>query len=173
MGARYCHLYDRAGSQVNESLLQRLAHETGGQFIMLKKISSSARPISRFLIRSPAAGQGGSCSYSDQMFINPTVKTTDSDIYMNTYLEDRCSVDKVVVRFNSFEGDIDYELVHRGQNYYAIKRGANEISDFDLLEDTRKSLLLVLMGISLPIGMYPFKENINRNYYNRRREFLF
>ena len=115
-----------------------LAHETGGQFYHVEENIQLGKAYQSILDQITCGGAiGGSCSNPDQMFINPTVKTTDSDIYMNTYLENNCSVEKVVVRFNSFEGDIDYELVHRGQNYYAIKRGSNEISDFNLLEDAQ------------------------------------
>ena len=57
---------------------------------------------------------------------------------MSTYISSGCGeISKVVARFNSYDGDIDYELVDRGQNYFALKRGINEITDFDLLQDSQ------------------------------------
>lgn len=123
------------GNQVNEELLQELAYKTGGQYYPIEAAIQLGEAFQSILDSITCGGSiGKSCTYSELMFINPTVEITKTDIYMNTYLEEYCRFDKVVVRFNSYGGDIDYELVHRGQNYYAIKRGADEILDYDLLE---------------------------------------
>ena len=77
-----------------------------------------------------------SCSDSSLSFISPTIEVTNEDVYMNTFIEDYCGeISKVVVRFHSYHGAIDYELVYRGQNYYARKRGKNEIENFILFQD--------------------------------------
>ena len=54
---------------------------------------------------------------------------------MNTFINERCgTVDKVVLRLSSTKGDIDYVLIPRGQNLFALTKNINQISNFDLYD---------------------------------------
>ena len=54
---------------------------------------------------------------------------------MNTFINERCGdVDKVVLRLSSSKGDIDYVLISRGQNLFALTKSINQIASFDLYD---------------------------------------
>lgn len=124
-------------TQLKEALLQLLASETGGQYYHVEKNIHIGTAYKSILSQASCGGvPEGSCSFSSQTFTSPVIQETNTDVYMNTFIEDYCGeVASVFVRFESYYGDIDYELVHRGQNYYALKKDIYEIIDFDLFQE--------------------------------------
>ena len=126
------------GTQVSEDLLQRLASETGGQYYHIKENIQIGEAYQSILNQIGCGVPVLSCSNPAQAFLSPAIETTNEDLYMSTNISRGCGeISRVVVRFNSYDGDIDYELVYRGQNYFALKRGVNEITNFDLLQDSQ------------------------------------
>ncbi|MBU8881127.1 S-layer homology domain-containing protein [Bacillus sp. FJAT-29790] len=122
-------------TQLNETLLQQLAYETGGEYYHVTENIHIGSAYQSILNEVTCDIPAPSCSYSDQMFISPTLEYTSTDFYMNTYINENCGeIARVLLRFHSFDGNIDYELVHRGQNYYALKKSMNEISELLLYQ---------------------------------------
>ncbi|MED4454501.1 S-layer homology domain-containing protein [Metabacillus fastidiosus] len=126
-------LGSQGSKSINESLLRQLAVETGGQYFKVEKNTNIAGAYQIILQHINCGVPVMSCISPDLLFSNPIVEMKNSNVYMNTYVSNACGqVDKVVVRFNSMDGDIDYELIDRGQNYYALKKGMYEISYYML-----------------------------------------
>ena len=55
---------------------------------------------------------------------------------MSTEVLSACGpIDRVIVRFSSTDGHLDYELTHRRQGIYMLNKKRYEIQDFDLSSD--------------------------------------
>jgi len=119
--------------QLNESLLQRIANETGGQYYHVNEKIELHEAYQSILTEITCGVPAPSCSYSGIVFTSPTIETSNTDVYMNTYINEGCTdIERVIVRFKSLSGEIDYDLIYRGQNYFAIKKGKYEIIDLSL-----------------------------------------
>lgn len=123
--------------QLNEELLQRIAKETGGHYYHIAEIGELGIAyqsiLSAITCDIPA---GPACTISSQLFTESAIETVGSDFFMNTYVNDSCGqIARVVLRFNSKDGNIDYELANRGQGYFALQKGTYEINNFHLLQE--------------------------------------
>ena len=55
---------------------------------------------------------------------------------MNTFIDGSCKdIKKVIVQFTSLEGKVDYELIYRGQSYFALEKRLDEIIDLSLFSE--------------------------------------
>lgn len=126
-------------NQLNEAVLQQLAKDTGGHYYHVAESSELGAAYQSILSAITCdTPPGPTCSLSSEIFKSPTLKTVGNEFFMNTYINDNCGqVTRVVLRFNSSEGDIDYELANRNraQGYFALQKGTNEINNFHLLQD--------------------------------------
>jgi len=125
--------------QLNEALLQQLAKDTGGHYYHVAESSELGAAyqsiLSAITCDIPA---GPACALSSQVFTSPTLETVGNEFFMNTFVSDNCGlITRVVLRFNSSEGNIDYELANRNltQGYFALKKGTYEIKNFHLLQE--------------------------------------
>jgi len=122
--------------QLNEALLQKLATQTGGQYYHVAENIDLGAAYQSILSEITCGVPASTCTFSSQAFISPTLETRGSEFFMNTYVTEGCGeIARVVLRFKSYQGDIDYELAYRGQSYFALKKGIYEISNFNLLEE--------------------------------------
>ncbi|MFD2443872.1 immunoglobulin-like domain-containing protein [Bacillus sp. CGMCC 1.16607] len=122
--------------QLNESLLLKMASETGGKYYQAEKNTDISIAYQSILYDVTCGVSYPVCSQSGYVFTSPKLEVTSSDFYMNTYINENCGeVDRVVLRLQSTDGDIDYELIHRGQNYYALQKEKNEIENFSLYNE--------------------------------------
>lgn len=122
--------------QLNEALLQQIASTTGGSYYHVQEDQDIGTAYQSIIDKISCVQTAPGCSYLNQGFINPSIKATNINLYMNTFVAESCGdIARVIVRFNSLEGDIDYELIYRGQNYYAIEKGIYEIVDFSLFSE--------------------------------------
>jgi len=125
--------------QLNETILQQIAKDTGGHYYHVAESSELGAAyqsiLSAITCDIPA---GPTCTLSNQVFTSPTLETVGNEFFMNTYVSDNCGqITRVVLRFNSSEGNIDYELANRNQaqGYFALKKGTYEINNFHLLQE--------------------------------------
>ncbi|KAB7707427.1 VWA domain-containing protein [Bacillus aerolatus] len=122
--------------RLNEALLQRMASETGGQYFHVQENINIGTAYQSILNDISCGIPYPSCAQSSYVFSAPAIELTSTNFYMNTYINKNCGeIAKVVVRFHAAGGDIDYELIPRGQNYYALKKGRYEISKLDLFKE--------------------------------------
>ncbi|WP_158640067.1 VWA domain-containing protein [Halalkalibacter nanhaiisediminis] len=116
-------------NQLNEALLQKIAEETGGKYFHAQQnidISTAYQSIlDQILCDVPPSG----CVQSGQIFSGASLKSARTHFYMETFMNNNCGdIDKVIVRFHATDGDIDYQLINRGQDYYALKIDNDEIA---------------------------------------------
>lgn len=125
--------------QLNEELLQQIAKDTGGHYYHVAESSELGAAYQSILSAITCdIPPGPICALSSQVFSSPTLETIGNEFFMNTYINDNCGeVTRVVLRFNSSEGNIDYELANRnrGQGYFALQKGIYEINNFHLLQE--------------------------------------
>lgn len=118
---------------LNEELLKKLAYDTGGQYYHVAESADLGAAYQSILTDVNCGIPAWTCTSASQMFRSPTLERTQSAFFMSTFVNERCGdVARVVLRFNSFEGDIDYDLIPRGQGLYALTKEINEIKNFDL-----------------------------------------
>lgn len=119
-------------TQLNEDLLQRVADETGGRYFHVEKSSDISTAYQTILNEVSCGELFLGCSPSGMVFTEPTLRMTNSTFYMDTMIEKACEeeVKRVVLRLHSINGHIDYELIDRGQNYYALKKDMTDINDY-------------------------------------------
>ncbi|WP_180954089.1 S-layer homology domain-containing protein [Bacillus sp. M6-12] len=119
--------------QLNEALLQRMATETGGAYFHAQK-NTDIGGVYQMILNEIACGvPSPGCSQSSLVFSSPAIEKTSEEFFMRTFINDNCGdIARVVVRFNAPDGDVDYDLIPRGQNFYAIEKGNYEISNLTL-----------------------------------------
>lgn len=123
--------------QLDEELLKELAKGTDGHYYHVEHsedLSVAFQSIlSAVTCNTPPIS---SCGISSSIFTEPTLRTMGNEFLMSTFVDDNCGeVTRVVLRFNSVQGDIDYELAHRNQGYFELKKGTYEIHNFQLLRE--------------------------------------
>lgn len=122
--------------QLNEPLLKKLAHDTGGQYYHVAESSDLGTAYQSILSEVTCGIPTWTCTTASQLFRSPSLERTSTSFFMSTYINERCEVPaKVILRFNSLQGDIDYELIPRGQGLFALTKEINEISNFDLYRE--------------------------------------
>ncbi|WP_050180671.1 VWA domain-containing protein [Domibacillus robiginosus] len=115
--------------QLDEVLLQQAAQETGGRYFHVEKSSQLSTAYQTILTELSCGELFLGCSPSGNVFSAPSLRETEDTFYMNTFIDEGCSgeVKRVIVRFHSSEGSIDYDLIYRGQRYFALKKDMEEI----------------------------------------------
>ena len=125
-----------SAKQLNEPLLKKLAHDTGGQYYHVAESIDLGIAYQSILSEVTCDIPAPTCSIASHLFRLPTLERTSSSFFMSTYINERCGVPaRVILRFNSLQGDIDYELIPRGQGLYALTKEINEITNFDLYSE--------------------------------------
>ncbi|WP_153730546.1 S-layer homology domain-containing protein [Sporosarcina obsidiansis] len=121
------------GKDLDESLLKQIANETGGSYYAMHD-SLELPQIYQSILQDINCGIPlPTCSLLSSVFDSPSVKLTSRDILMETEVSNACgTIQKVIVRFSSRSGDLDYELAHRGHNIYMMSKGIFEIQDFQI-----------------------------------------
>ena len=123
-------------AQLNEALLLRLAKETGGQYYHVAENIDIGTAYQSILSDITCGVPVESCALLSQAFSSPTIEYTNSDVFMYTDVKEACGeIAKVVLRFDSYNGYLDYELVDRGQNHFKLRKGLHEVSNFALYEE--------------------------------------
>ncbi|MET1030427.1 vWA domain-containing protein, partial [Domibacillus tundrae] len=114
--------------QLNEALLQKVAQETGGRYFHVEKSSEISTAYQTILNELSCGELYLGCSPSGTVFASPSLRMTSDTFYMDTFIDEACSeVERVVLRFHSLDGTIDYDLIYRGQHYFALKKDRTEI----------------------------------------------
>lgn len=114
--------------QLNEALLQKVAQETGGRYFHVGKSSEISTAYQTILNELSCGELYLGCSPSGTVFASPSLRMTSDTFYMDTFIDEACSeVERVVLRFHSLDGTIDYDLIYRGQHYFALKKDRTEI----------------------------------------------
>lgn len=124
------------GKDVDEALLKEIANETRGSYYHIKENVELPLAYQSILQEINCGTSLPTCSLVASVFNSPSVKLTNRDLLMETEVSNACgTINKVIVRFSSRSGDLDYELAHRGHNFYMMNKGLFEIQDFQLTAD--------------------------------------
>lgn len=124
------------GKNLDTELLEQIARDTGGQYFFIKDSIELPLVYQSILQEINCGTPIETCSLSASIFQSPSVKLTASDIRMSTELLTACGpINKVIVRFSSKDGNLDYELTHRRQGIYMLNKKQYEIEDFQLSSD--------------------------------------
>ncbi|PID23998.1 S-layer homology domain-containing protein [Sporosarcina sp. P7] len=119
------------GQNVDTDLLKQIALDTGGKYFSIKENIELPLVYQSILQEINCGIPIESCSLSASIFESPSVKLEHNDIRMNTELLTACGpISKVIVRFSSQDGNLDYELTHRRQGIYMLNKKLYEIQDF-------------------------------------------
>lgn len=122
--------------QLNETLLQEIANETGGKYYHISESNQLNSAYQTILDEVNCQTSYPSCFINGGAFISPLIEIRNNQVYMNTFINKSCgNITSVLVRFHSLHGDVDYELINRGQQYYALKKGVYEIEDLSLFTE--------------------------------------
>ncbi|KKB40952.1 VWA domain-containing protein [Bacillus thermotolerans] len=120
-------------SKLNETLLKSIAQETGGSYYHTEENIDLQAAYQSILNDVSCGIPYPSCPQAHYVFSSPMIETSGDSFSMNTYVNDDCGqITKVMVRFKADSGFIDYELIPRGQSYFALKRETYEIDQLDL-----------------------------------------
>lgn len=121
--------------QLNEPLLRTIAQETGGSYYHVSTSNELSGTYQSILDEITCGAKGQTCSAATQIFSSPALEFKGNDFFMSTDVRNQCDIAKVIVRFQSNQGDIDYELVDRGQNHYKLTRSLQELVDLRLFDE--------------------------------------
>ncbi|WNS82136.1 VWA domain-containing protein [Domibacillus sp. DTU_2020_1001157_1_SI_ALB_TIR_016] len=122
--------------QLNEALLQQVAQETGGRYFHVEKSSEISTAYQTILNELSCGELYLGCSPSGMVFASPSLRLTEDTFYMDTFIDEGCSeVERVIVRFHAADGDVDYDLIYRGQRYFALKKDRSEIDPLALEDE--------------------------------------
>ncbi|WP_313238245.1 VWA domain-containing protein [Sporosarcina ureae] len=119
------------GKNLDAELLETIARDTGGKYFFIKENIELPLVYQSILQEINCGIPVETCSLSASIFESPSVKLENGDIRMYTELLSACGpIDKVIVRFSSIDGNLDYELTHRRQGIYMLNKKHYEIQDF-------------------------------------------
>lgn len=121
------------GKDVDEAFLKEIARDTRGSYHHIQDSIELPMVYQSILQEINCGVPMPTCSLTATVFDFPSVKVTNNDVLMETEVSNACgTIGKVIVRFSSHSGDLDYELAHRGHNIYMMNKGQYEIRDFQL-----------------------------------------
>ncbi|ARF18147.1 S-layer homology domain-containing protein [Sporosarcina ureae] len=119
------------GKNLDTELLETIARDTRGKYFHIKENIELPLVYQSILQEINCGIPVDTCSLSASIFESPSVRLVNEDIRMNTELLTACGpIDKVIVRFSSKDGNVDYELTHRRQGIYMLNKKRYEIQDF-------------------------------------------
>ncbi|MEO4052104.1 VWA domain-containing protein [Solibacillus sp. CAU 1738] len=123
---------------VNLPVLKKLSSETGGQsfhITEIEKLHSAYQSIVDSILCAKFVSDA-SCDTSAGLFNSATVDITRSTVIMTAEISQNCTnVQAVQVRFSSYSGDVNYDLIARGQNVFKASRAIKKFDRFDLYNE--------------------------------------
>lgn len=123
------------GKDADESLLRDVAYMTNGSYYKVQESTELSLIYQAILQEINCGIPMPSCSTVVSIFHSPVVKLRGNEFIMETEASNTCgTLDKVIVRFSSVHGDVDYRLIPRGQNFYKLNKYLHEIKDIHLYD---------------------------------------
>lgn len=125
-------------SQINKTLLAKIAKQTGGQFFQaLDKAQLHA--AYQTIIDSVLCGKVySSCLNNPTLFNNARVIIRNKNVTMTTHINTNCTdVARVAVRYSSTSGDVQYDLTKKNSTLFSKVKKVAQLEDFDLAEEVQ------------------------------------
>ncbi|WPK10780.1 VWA domain-containing protein [Lysinibacillus louembei] len=123
---------------VNTAILKKIASETGGQSYHAtdaERLHSAYQAVIDAILCQTFVSDA-SCDTSAGLFNAATVDVTRSTVIMTAELNENCTnVASVQVRFTSVNGDVNYDLIDRGQNVFKVSQSIRKFNRFDLYNE--------------------------------------
>lgn len=120
---------------LNEDLLQQAAQKTGGKYFHVSKSSALSTAYQTILSEVTCGEVLPACDQSFDAFIDPAIQPEADKVTLDTFTDFGCgAIQRVVVRLHSDSGDVDYELIYRGQGYFALVKEPTDLVDLDLYD---------------------------------------
>lgn len=124
------------GKNVNHKLLQKLADDTGGHYFHITDSSEISTAYQSILEAITCGTPPPTCGTSDLVFSSPLLEKTSTHLVMLTEVRENCGeIAKVIVRFYSNHGTVDYQLYGRGQDVFRLDKPIQEITNFHLYSE--------------------------------------
>lgn len=117
------------------AVLKELANSTGGQFYHIDEMQKihEAYQVIIDAILCETVIPDNSCLAANSLFTDVEVEIRRTNVIMIAILNIGCSdVEKVSVRYNTVNGEYEYDLVSRGQNVYRTVKPIDRFEDFVL-----------------------------------------
>ncbi|MEC1177578.1 VWA domain-containing protein [Metasolibacillus meyeri] len=123
---------------VNTAVLKKIASETGGQSYHatdVERLHSAYQAVIDAILCQTFVSDA-SCDTSAGLFNIAKVDITRSTVIMTAELNENCTnVASMQVRFSSVNGDVNYDLIDRGQNVYKVSQAIRKFNRFDLYNE--------------------------------------
>ncbi|WP_342558817.1 vWA domain-containing protein [Metasolibacillus sp. FSL K6-0083] len=123
---------------VNTAILKKIASETGGQSYHvtdIERLHSAYQAVVDAILCQTFVSDA-SCDTSAGLFNAATVDITRSTVIMTAEINENCTnVASVQVRFSSVNGDVNYDLIDRGQNIFKASQAVRKFNRFDLYNE--------------------------------------
>ncbi|WP_042474961.1 vWA domain-containing protein [Bacillus ndiopicus] len=123
---------------VNTAILKKIASETGGQSYHvtdIERLHSAYQAVVDAILCQTFVSDA-SCDTSAGLFNAATVDITRSTVIMTAELNENCTnVASVQVRYSSVNGDVNYDLIARGQNVFKASQAIRKFDRFDLYNE--------------------------------------
>ncbi|MFJ7737776.1 VWA domain-containing protein [Lysinibacillus sp. NPDC097287] len=120
-------------SQINEKVLKQLADETGGTYFHASNQMQFHKAYQTIIDSILCKKVYPSCLNGGDLFDSSTVTIRKGIITMNARIPSDCpGVDRVVVRYSSVSGDIQFDLTKRSDSVFMLTKNVQVMQDFKI-----------------------------------------
>ncbi len=124
-------------NRLDEGLLKEIAQDTGGRYFHVANGYEIGIAYQQIIDTISCGTSGGGCLNPASVFDQASVTRDGAFFYASTFIRDECQTDieRVAIMFRAPEGDLIYDLIHRGHSYYELKKPRNELANIDLYHE--------------------------------------
>lgn len=120
-------------SQINEKVLKQLAEDTGGTYFHVTSNMQLHKAYQVIIDSILCKKVYPSCINGGDLFDTSTVTIRKGNITMNARIPSDCpGVERVVVRYSSVSGDIQFDLTKRSDNVFMLTKTVQVMQDFKI-----------------------------------------
>ena len=120
-------------SQINEKVLKQLAEDTGGTYFHTSNQMQFHKAYQTIIDSILCKKVYPSCINGGDLFDTATVSIRKGNITMNARIPSDCpGVERVVVRYSSVSGDIQFDLSKRSDGVFMLTKNVQVMQDFKI-----------------------------------------
>ena len=120
-------------SQINEKVLKQLAEDTGGTYFNASNQMQFHKAYQTIIDSILCKKVYSSCINGGDLFDTSTVTIRKNVITMSARIPSDCpGVERVVVRYSSVSGDIQFDLTKRSDNVFMLSKNVQVMQDFKI-----------------------------------------
>lgn len=120
-------------SQINEKVLKKLSEDTGGTYYHVSNQMQLHKAYQTIIDSILCKKVYPSCINGEDLFETSTVTIRKGNITMNARIPSECPrVERVVVRYSSVSGDVQFELTKRSDSVFMLTKKVQVMQDFKI-----------------------------------------